>query len=66
MYKSYILDGLLSRNYNHSHELTFEAGVEHSTSLYKALSGERTPGFDTILKVVSALGLKLHAEAAHS
>ena len=37
-----------------------------SESLYKALSGERTPGFDTILKVVSALGLKLHAEAAHS
>jgi DNA-binding phage protein len=30
----------------------------------KALSGERTPGFDTILKVVAALGLKLHAEAA--
>ncbi len=34
-------------------------------SLYKALSGERTPGFDTILKVVEALGLELHAEARH-
>jgi len=34
-------------------------------SLYKALSGERSPGFDTILKVMNALGLKLHAEAAH-
>lgn len=33
-------------------------------SLYKALSGERSPDFDTIRKVVSALGLKLHAEAA--
>lgn len=33
-------------------------------SLYKALSGERRPDFDTILKVVGALGLKLHAEAA--
>jgi probable addiction module antidote protein len=33
-------------------------------SLYKSLSGERTPGFDTILKVVSALGLSLHAEPA--
>lgn len=33
-------------------------------SLYKALSGERSPGFDTILKVIQALGLKLHAEAA--
>jgi probable addiction module antidote protein len=31
-------------------------------SLYKALSGERIPTFDTILKVVAALGLKLHAE----
>jgi probable addiction module antidote protein len=32
-------------------------------SLYKALSGERTPSFDTILKVMTALGLKLHAKA---
>ena len=32
-------------------------------SLYKALSGERVPGFDTILKVTKALGLRLHAEA---
>ena len=32
-------------------------------SLYKALSGERSPDFDTILKVVSALGIRLHAEA---
>jgi hypothetical protein len=35
-------------------------------SLYKALSGERSPGFDTILKVIAALGLTLHAEAAHT
>lgn len=32
-------------------------------SLYKALSGERIPSFDTILRVISALGLSLHAEA---
>jgi probable addiction module antidote protein len=32
-------------------------------SLYKALSGERSPGFDTILKVIGALGLELHAVA---
>jgi len=32
-------------------------------SLYKALSGDRSPGFDTILKVIEALGLKLHAKA---
>jgi probable addiction module antidote protein len=39
-----------------------DAGLSRE-SLYKALSGERTPNFDTILKVISALGLKLHAEA---
>ena len=35
-------------------------------SLYKALSGERSPSFDTILKVIAALGLKLHVEAIKS
>jgi probable addiction module antidote protein len=40
-----------------------DAGLSRE-SLYKALSGERSPGFDTILKVLHALGLKLHAEAA--
>ena len=40
-----------------------DAGLSRE-SLYKALSGERSPGFNTILKVISALGLKLHAEAA--
>ena len=38
-----------------------DAGVSRE-SLYKALSGERAPSFDTILKVIGALGLKLHAE----
>jgi|UniRef100_UPI004055D586 probable addiction module antidote protein len=33
-------------------------------NLSKALSGERIPSFDTILKVISALGLRLHAEAS--
>jgi len=33
-------------------------------SLYKALSGERSPSFDTILKVVSALRLKLSASVS--
>jgi len=32
-------------------------------SLYKALSGERNPTFDTILKVTHALGIELHASA---
>lgn len=39
-----------------------DAGLSRE-SLYKTLSGDRTPGFDTILKVISALGLKLHAES---
>lgn len=34
-------------------------------SLYKALSGERSPDFATILKVINALGISLHAEARH-
>lgn len=42
-----------------------EAGLSRE-SLYKALSGERTPGFDTILKVIGALGLKLHPEAVQA
>jgi len=40
-----------------------DAGLSHE-SLYKALSGERNPGFDTILKVIDALGLRLHAGTA--
>ena len=32
-------------------------------SLYKALSGDRNPDFETILRVVNALGLRLHADA---
>src|SRR5207237_10868980 len=39
-----------------------QAGLSRE-SLYKALSGDRSPGFDTILKVIEALGLKLHAKA---
>ena len=33
-------------------------------SLYKALSGEGNPSFATILKVMHALGVKLHAGTA--
>jgi probable addiction module antidote protein len=39
-----------------------DAGLSRE-SLYKALSGDRSPGFDTILKVMKALNLKIHAEA---
>jgi probable addiction module antidote protein len=33
-------------------------------SLYKALSGDRSPDFETILKILNALGIRLHAKAA--
>lgn len=34
-------------------------------SLYKALSPEGNPEFATVLKVVRALGLRIHIEAVH-
>jgi probable addiction module antidote protein len=40
-----------------------DAGLSRE-SLYKALSGERSPDFSTMLKVIRALGMKLHPEAA--
>ena len=40
-----------------------DAGLSRE-SLYKALSGERVPNFDTVLKVIKALGLKLTTCAA--
>jgi probable addiction module antidote protein len=42
-----------------------EAGLGRE-SLYKALSPEGNPKFATVLKVVRALGLGLHASPAHS
>ena len=43
-------------------QIACDAGLSRE-SLYKALSGDRNPGLDTVLKVVGALGLKLRAEA---
>jgi len=40
-----------------------DAGVSRE-SLYRALSGERSPDFATILKVTKALGVQLHVSAA--
>ena len=40
-----------------------DAGLSRE-SLYKALSGDRSPSFDTVFKVIEALGLRLHAEAS--
>jgi probable addiction module antidote protein len=44
-------------------QIARESGLSRE-SLYKALSGDRSPEFETILKVISALGLKLHATVA--
>ena len=43
-------------------EIAREAGLGRE-SLYKALSPDGNPEFATVLKVVRALGLKLHAKA---
>ena len=45
-------------------EIAREAGLGRE-SLYKALSPGGNPEFATILKVVRALGLRLHATAEH-
>lgn len=42
-----------------------DAGLSRE-SLYKALSGERSPSLDTVLKVMGALGLKLNAGIANA
>lgn len=42
-----------------------DAGLSRE-SLYKALSGDRSPSLDTILKVIAALGLNLHARPARA
>lgn len=44
-------------------EIARETGLSRE-SLYKSLSGERSPSFETVLKVIAALGLKIHAEPA--
>ena len=44
-------------------EIARQTGLSRE-SLYKALSGERVPSFETVLKVINALGLKIHAEPA--
>lgn len=44
-------------------QLAKETGLGRE-SLYKALSGEGNPSFATILKVTTALGIKLHAQSS--
>lgn len=44
-------------------QVASDAGLSRE-SLYKALSGNRSPTFDTVLRVIAALGLRLRAEAS--
>jgi probable addiction module antidote protein len=44
-------------------QLARDTGIGRE-SLYKALSGQGNPSFSTILKVVHALGVRLHAAPA--
>lgn len=44
-------------------QIARDAGLGRA-SLYKALSPEGNPEFATVLKVVKALGIRLHAEPA--
>jgi probable addiction module antidote protein len=46
-------------------QLAQDAGLGRE-SLYKALSEGAKPRYDTVLKVVRALGVKLHAEPIHA
>ena len=42
-----------------------DAGLSRE-GLYKALSADGNPSFATVLKVLAALGLRMHVEQAHS
>ena len=46
-------------------QIARETGLRRE-SLYKALSPEGNPEFATVLKVVQALGITLHAEPTHA
>jgi len=43
-------------------QVAIDTGLSRE-SLYKSLSGDRAPSFDTILRVIDALGMVLHVEA---
>jgi len=46
-------------------QLARETGLSRE-GLYQALSAKGNPEFGTIMKVIRALGLKLHAEISHA
>lgn len=54
--------GVIARAHGMS-QLARDTGLAQE-NLYKALSADCNPEFGTILKVIKALGLKLHAQPA--
>jgi probable addiction module antidote protein len=54
--------GIIARAHGMS-QLARDTGLGRE-SLYKALSGESNPSLGTVMKVVRALGLRLHASVA--
>ncbi|MEO5343236.1 MAG: putative addiction module antidote protein [Gammaproteobacteria bacterium SHHR-1] len=46
-------------------QLARDTGISRE-GLYRALSAEGNPEFSTVMKVIRALGVKLHVEAAHA
>lgn len=46
-------------------QLAKDSGLARE-GLYKALSADGNPEFATVMKVIKALGLKLHIEAEHA
>lgn len=45
-------------------QLARDTGISRE-GLYRALSAEGNPEFSTVMKVIRALGIKLHADVAH-
>ena len=46
-------------------QLARDTGISRE-GLYRALSAEGNPEFSTVMKVIRALGVKLHANIAHA
>jgi probable addiction module antidote protein len=46
-------------------QLARDTGISRE-GLYRALGADGNPEFSTVLKVIKALGLRLHAEPAHA
>lgn len=46
-------------------QLARDTGISRE-GLYRALSAEGNPEFSTVMKVIRALGIKLHADIAHA